>query len=168
YAATELPEMEEGEGVLTMTEVEDIIPAHTGVVLCAETAGDYNFTQASTNGTVVNGNMLVGYAGPAEFKQVNLEEGSTSYVLVANDAVAGFYRKDEGFKLYNHKAYLKVPGSAAANALRINFGGDNGTTSINGTLTNDASKSAIYDITGRRVQKAAKGIYIVNGKKVIF
>lgn len=31
---------------------------------------------------------------------------------------------------------------------------------------NEAEK-AIYDLTGRRVQKATKGIYIIDGKKVV-
>ena len=28
-------------------------------------------------------------------------------------------------------------------------------------------KTAVYDLSGRRVQKAQKGIYVVNGKKVL-
>ena len=34
-------------------------------------------------------------------------------------------------------------------------------------LTNDKSQQTIYDLMGRRVEKAAKGIYIVNGKRVV-
>ena len=36
-----------------------------------------------------------------------------------------------------------------------------------GQLTVDKSQLTIYDLTGRRVEKAEKGIYIVNGRKVI-
>jgi hypothetical protein len=166
YVATEEP----NEGVLTMTMIEDgIIPAKTGALLRGTANTKYDFFYTAEDGTTETaGNMLRGYAGAAEYKVVALEEGFTSYVLAEKDEVFGFYRKDASFKVYNHKAYLKVPGANAAQALSISFGGDNGTTLINGTLTNDASKSVIYDITGRRVQKAAKGIYIVNGKKVIF
>lgn len=39
-------------------------------------------------------------------------------------------------------------------------------TGIHGT-ENDAKAAVIYDLAGRRVEKAAKGIYIVNGKKVV-
>jgi hypothetical protein len=49
----------------------------------------------------------------------------------------------------------------------VEFGSDitNGITSIaNGQLPMD---NAIYDLSGRRVQKATKGIYIQNGKKFI-
>ena len=43
-----------------------------------------------------------------------------------------------------------------------------GTTSIENTLTIDNAKAAIYDLQGRRVENPTKGLYIVNGKKVIF
>ena len=36
-----------------------------------------------------------------------------------------------------------------------------------GQLTMDKSQLTIYDLTGRRVEKATKGIYIVGGKKVV-
>ena len=166
YVATEEPTMENGVGVLTMTEIESIIPAHTGVVICAEN-GEYTFNQASTNGTVVNGNMLVGYAGPEEYKDVSLTNGYISYVLTVVNNNAGFYKKDEAFKVYNHKAYLNVPAPSSANALTIRFGNDNGTTSIENILMIDEENSVIYDLTGRRVRNAGKGVYIIGGKKVL-
>ena len=163
YVATEEPVMENGAGVITMTDLEDIIPAHTGVVLRAE-KGDYTFKQAATNSGFVNGNMMRGYAGTAEYKTVALPtDGSVNYVLTVMDGKAGFYRKDAGFKVYNNKAYLNVPGAADARALYFEF--DNGTTGIVET-ENESEKAEIYDLTGRRVQKVQKGLYIVNGKKV--
>ncbi|MBR5576459.1 MAG: exo-alpha-sialidase [Bacteroidaceae bacterium] len=158
YAATEEPDMT--EGVLTMTEVEGIIPAHTGVVLRAA-KGDYSFTQASTNGTVVNGNMLVGYAGPAEYKEVSLPENASVYVLAVEDNVAGFYKKDQNFNVYNNKAYLQVPGVSGARAIYFDFGGETG---ILETENGEVKTENCYDLSGRRVQKAQKGIYIVNGE----
>ena len=61
YAATKEPDME--NGVIEMTEVEDIIPAHTGVVIRAA-KGDYSFAQAKTNGSVVNGNIKAALSTP--------------------------------------------------------------------------------------------------------
>ncbi|MBR6483102.1 MAG: hypothetical protein IKT26_07770, partial [Bacteroidaceae bacterium] len=121
----------------------------------------------STNGTVVNGNMLVGYAGKDEYKEVPITNGYISYVLTVVNNNAGFYKKDEAFKVYNHKAYLNVPAPSSANALTIRFGDDNGTTSIENTLTIDEENSVIYDLTGRRVRNVGKGVYIIGGKKVL-
>ena len=43
---------------------------------------------------------------------------------------------------------------------------DGESTRIDGLLP-ETSNDAIYDLTGRKVEKAEKGIYIVNGKKVL-
>ena len=161
YAATNEPNME--DGVIEMTEVKDIIPAHTGVVLRAA-MGEYEFAQATTNGTVVNGNMLVGYAGAAEYKEVSLPENASVYVLAVEDNVAGFYKKEDTFKVYNNKAYLQVPGVSGARAIYFDFGGETG---ILETENGEVKTENCYDLSGRRVVKAQKGIYIVNGKKVV-
>ena len=161
YAATNEPDME--NGVIEMTEVEDIIPAHTGVVIRAA-EGDYSFAQAKTNGSVVNGNMLVGYAGPAECKKVSLPEDASVYVLAVEDNVAGFYKKVEDFYVRNNKAYLQVPGVpgvSGARAIYFDFGGETG---ILETENGEVKTENIYDLSGRRVVKAQKGIYIVNGE----
>ena len=47
-------------------------------------------------------------------------------------------------------------------SLNFDFGG----TAIKSIAT-ETTESAVYDLTGRRVEKATKGIYIINGKKVL-
>ena len=44
---------------------------------------------------------------------------------------------------------------------------ENDPTGISGIPAINAD-ATIYDLSGRRVEKATKGVYIVNGKKVIF
>lgn len=61
-------------------------------------------------------------------------------------------------------------GRSYANVFRFWDGGPIETVGI-GSVTNDenvngAKNDAIYDLSGRRVEKAVKGIYIQNGKKV--
>ena len=41
------------------------------------------------------------------------------------------------------------------------------TTGIN-KLTQQRGKQAMYDLQGRRVEKPSKGIYVVNGKKIVY
>jgi len=63
------------------------------------------------------------------------------------------------------KAYLELPkSSAGSRALRIAFAGV--TTGINAveTAVND---NTVYNLNGQRVALPAKGLFIVNGKKVI-
>ena len=163
YVATTAPE----NGIITMTEIKDgIIPAKTGAVLRGEPT-TYTFEPATeAGGTEVTGNLLHGYAGTAEFETVALPtDGSVNYVLTVKDGKVGFYRKDAGFKVYKNKAYLNVPESnGQARALYFEF--DNGATGIVET-ENESEKAEIYDLAGRRVQKVQKGLYIVNGKKVL-
>lgn len=43
----------------------------------------------------------------------------------------------------------------------------NGQVGVNGLEADNQKKTAVYDLTGRRVSKAQQGLYIVNGKKVM-
>ena len=61
-------------------------------------------------------------------------------------------------------AVVEVAAEAPA---MFSFGRGQGTTSIDTQLTTDNAELVIYDLTGRRVEKMEKGIYIVNGKKVL-
>jgi hypothetical protein len=69
---------------------------------------------------------------------------------------------DGKFACKANKAYLPVVGSSAA---RINF--DFGTETGIAETESGNLKTEMYDLSGRRVQSAQKGIFIVNGKKVI-
>ena len=57
----------------------------------------------------------------------------------------------------------------ANETLTIDCSAGNLPTGINQTInTINVTPTAIYDLSGRRVEKADKGVYIVNGQKVIF
>ena len=53
------------------------------------------------------------------------------------------------------------------------FGGLTSTFTVDGTLNGignvnaEDGKQVIYDVNGRRVKNAVKGVYIINGKKVL-
>lgn len=67
-----------------------------------------------------------------------------------------------------HKAYLKLAKSVFAGSQAVNgFPFNGSTTGIEQIEAGADAKNAIYDLSGRRVNKAAKGIYILNGKKVL-
>ena len=169
YVTNELKK--EGEtGVLTLTELEGIIPAKTGALIFGEKA-DYEFIPSISYGTAVENNMLVGFeAGDNEAestKEVTLSDDYTTYVLAVKNEKAGFYRKDTDFVVANNKAYLNIPKEQASNVLRIRFGKQEGTTEIETSEIKAQESELIYDLMGRPVEKMEKGIYIVNGKKVV-
>ena len=169
YVATQLPEMTGEQSTITMTSLTDgVVPAETGVVLRAA-QGAYLFRKTVEEGTAVDGNLLRGYAGIAEYEEVTLPtDGSTNYVLTVMNEIAGFYKKNADFKVYNNKAYLNVP-KGISSTIRLRFVNGDGTTDIvELPSVSTGATPIIYDLSGRRVEKATKGVYIVNGKKVVF
>lgn len=71
------------------------------------------------------------------------------------------FRKFTGNNVKGFRAYLPVPDGAQIRGMI--FGGQ--TTDIESATTETAAP-VIYDLSGRRVQHATKGMYIVNGKKM--
>jgi hypothetical protein len=55
----------------------------------------------------------------------------------------------------------------ALQSIRIRVHGEDGTTDINNMTINGQQPAVIYDLQGRRVNNPGKGLYIVNGKKVM-
>ena len=173
YVALDAPEQEEGRSIITLTEIKDgIIPAETGVVLCAD-KGEYSFTYAALTGsTDTEGNLLCGYAGAEEYLEVALSTDSSAhfnYVLAVENDSALFAKQEAAFKVYRHSAYLQVPVEDATEdaTLSIRFGKKE-ETGIEPSTLNPQPSTVIYDLMGRKVATPTKGIYIVNGKKRVF
>lgn len=84
----------------------------------------------------------------------------------------GFYWMNEtGTTFTNgaHKAYLLLPKSRAAGVKGFSLDGDFETAIVETLdVNNEVSESdAIYNLSGQRVNKVSKGIFIKNGKKYI-
>jgi hypothetical protein len=97
--------------------------------------------------------------------------GSTYYKLTygsepGHEDIFGWYwGEDEGaaFTSPAHKAWLALPAGARA---FVDLPGDE-TTGIKSMNNGQFDNGAVYDLQGRRVAQPTKGLYIVNGKKVI-
>ena len=156
-----------GESAM-LNEIEGgVIPANTGVVL--EGAGDYTLTVGG-EATAVEGNDLLGTVAASYVTDAAYVLG---YINVAEEGQpenkqVGFYtatKNQQGNTSWlnnGFKAYLPK-NQGASLALRFNFGE---TTGIEGVIENTNANAVIFDLSGRRVAKMQKGIYIVNGKKV--
>jgi len=64
------------------------------------------------------------------------------------------------------RAYLQVPASLARSSFSISF--DGGATTVIKSVDASLQHGQVYDLQGRRVARPAKGLYIVDGKKVMF
>lgn len=143
---------------VVLTPITGTIPANTGVVLEAA-KGTYNFDITSTEETATS--ALSGSAATA-----NVATDATAYILAKGTQGVGFYQLNSDERtIQGGRAYYTVPASSGSAAAFI-FGGDaTGIHTINAAeSTNNAS---IYDLSGRKVAKTVKGLYIQNGKKII-
>lgn len=57
--------------------------------------------------------------------------------------------------------------SDKAKKYKQEFKGKNTTTSIKSLHAKKSTSNIVYDLSGRRVHQPKKGLYIVNGKKII-
>ncbi|MBR4065578.1 MAG: hypothetical protein IKJ97_02385 [Bacteroidaceae bacterium] len=152
-----------GESAI-LSEPLATIPAYTGVVLYSQTAQTYTFNVTTTDVTVENNDL----EGTVAATYVT----DDAYVLGVVGGVVGFYTaetsgQETGTFLNNHhKAYL--PKTTGMNAASYSFRFGEGTTGIDQITDNREQSTAIFDLTGRRVEAiSAPGIYIINGKKVL-
>ena len=162
---------------MKMTKVTDVLPAYTGVIVKAD-AGTYDFVESSETPEEVESNMLI---GTITNTYITAAPGYKYYILAQVDGVVAMYRAkltNKQFLNNANKAYLPLYGrlemnddevdtelEQLSNSVRFDFGG---TTSID-ELQSEQAETIIYDLNGRRVLNTdnLKGIYIVNGKKVV-
>jgi len=139
---------------VTLSPVTGTVAANTGLVLQGETAT----IPVATAGTDYSAqNLLVAVSAD--------QEVDAGYVLSQQGDVVVFAPIAEAKPTVKAgQAYLKATDSAV-NALRLVFGE---TTAIRELNNSSLVKGECYDLVGRKVNlQSQKGIYIVNGKKVV-
>lgn len=142
----------------TMIAIDaQVIPANQGVILTSESGDAATMVPAAgETAATITGNQLGHSAGAA--KTLTAGEG---YILGNGTEGTAFYPCQAG-SLPINKAYLLGNGESA---IVMNFG--NAVTGINTIAAPASAKAPIFDLSGRRVVKAIKGLYIQNGKKFI-
>lgn len=145
--------------VMTLTKVveDGVLAANQPVILYSKSDFD-ELAIATTAGTTAGSNELEGTIA-AESVTAN-----QNYVLGEHADVVGFY-KFGGTTMPGFKAYLPVGKTSNVKAFTFRF--EDVEDAIR-AIESENSGLEIYDIAGRRVQQAQKGLYIVNGKKVMF
>ena len=151
---------------ITMNRIEDgIVTRCQGVVLKSTTE---NITMTKTDEESSDdyyGNSLWGTSS----RITNPDPGNVYGLGYKESAGVAFYKLKSTGTIGANKAYLKANNSAAANAF-FTFDFDataTGVDSINAQENEENADIKIYDLQGRRVANPGKGIYIVNGKKVL-
>ena len=149
---------------LTLTEVKDVIPANTAVVLIAQEAKTYEFKiTEDAEAAVAAESHLRGTTPTIVNDRKDADDKYYTLQSYGDNGVA--FKKYTGATLGGFKAYLALPEGTKATALRIRYAG---TTEIEEAIADGEQEMVIYDLAGRRISEIVeKGIYIVNGRKVI-
>ena len=144
---------------VSLVEVNGAVPANEGVLLTGAAADAITLLPATTEAiATIEGNKLGNTAGAAK----DLEYGKDYILTNGADGVAFYPISSSDLTVAANKAYLHTEG-AAAPSLVLSFGDD--TDAIKGIETVNGQNAPVYDLQGRRVQKAVKGLYIQGGKK---
>lgn len=158
---------------LILTEVESKqVPANTGVLL--KSVGTEATYSVIGSAPAIENNLL---CASVEEGQTTAADGTTegysffklSYNQAGENEKLGFYWAKENGAPFVSKAGLaylavKTADVAAVKGFSL-FDMETGISKVTGSAA--AGNGVIYDLQGRRVERAVRGLYIVNGRKVM-
>ncbi|MBF1601061.1 MAG: hypothetical protein HXO29_02310 [Prevotella sp.] len=171
--------------VKKLAQQGDVVPAQTAVVLeCNSTnPADNQLLPTGDEDPEQSNNRLCGRFFGSAINGLTVKDGAGNDYYVTHDNIRafnintadsrnpiGFYKvKSNVTNIPSNKAFLVLTNAEAqAKGFVLEFE-DGGTTGIE-TIENSkhsAEDGVYYDLQGRRVENPTRGVYIVNGKKVV-
>lgn len=143
----------------TLTKV-NTAPAGTGLILKKTanvgTASEFSIPVIAS-AAAVGTNFMVGVLAETDMTSV-----ANAYIL--SD---GKFYECSGGNLAAGKAYLKASAWGSSNVRSFSLVFEDVTTGIKNVSDNIKANGEYYDLQGRRVAQPTKGLYILNGKKVV-
>ena len=150
------------------------VPAKTALLLKGEPK-TYYYEKTTSSADAPAGNLLHGADALDAEGKTYVEGTNVKYYILSHSTDAtrklGFYwaAADGAAISYQEPfAFLAIgtetPGSAP---IMLSIDGDDDTTAINGITNDTITDNTMYNLAGQRVNANAKGIIIINGKKVI-
>lgn len=171
YAKVYTGQRNDAQTSVEMTLATDnIVPANTGVVLVKD--GDnrfYNQTYTISNepGTVERGDIS-GTTTAIELTDATRNNYRVFGLSNALPQRLGFFRPSSSVaSIPANKAFYDLTGSGVQGFVLSFDGMETGITLDQIMQPSPEADKPAYDLSGRRVNHAAKGIYIIGGKKVI-
>ena len=109
----------------------------------------------------VSGATMIGTVG----SQTLISATNTYYGYRASDGTFVQVGTSTGAHIKAYRAYISVPGSVGVKAFNIQL--DDATGIEDAVQSSKLKVQSTFDLQGRRVQNPTRGLYIVNGKKVL-
>lgn len=159
------------DGVLSKQAVGKV-PAKTGLFITGTPNKDDYSVPTTATATAIGTNLLKGVVSNTAITQT--VASGTNYILTVSGSsttatTPKFFKVNaSGNTVLANRAYLQIPTGAGA---RESFWFDDETTGIAAVEktdnTDNVENKVVYNLNGQRVMNPSKGLYIVNGKKVI-
>lgn len=148
-----------------VVDIDGAVPANTGVILKGTPGQTYTLTGTNSTAATVTDNALVAVV---EATHVNQESGDyTNFMMSGGKFIKIEASSDPEVKMPANRAYLQILTSAAGSR-PITLSWDNDATGVNEVRGEKLeARGEWYNLAGQRVARPAKGLYIVNGKKVV-
>ena len=165
YFATYLKETNKGLAIKVVGSDSRVVPAETGVVLAGEAGQTYTMVPTTEEGTANDDNKLVAVV---ESRHVNAVDGEFTNFMLQGGKFIKILDENGTVKMPAHRAYLPLPteDTAAAHAVTLIWGDDTA-TGLDGIRENRSGDGTVYNLQGQKVENPSRGIYIINGKKVV-
>ena len=151
--------------VITKTKKTDALAANEGALLENKTGSNVVLSIPVAASAAADGsNQLKAFTGNGKLAQVS-ETGYTNYILTKESEHVGFYKvNDAGNSMGANTAYLHVPDAGAA---RMAFFFDEDEATAIQNVEKIQENGRFFNLNGQRVAQPQKGLYIVNGKKML-
>lgn len=165
YFATYLKETNKGLAIKVVGSDSRVVPAETGVVLAGEAGVTYTMVPTTEEGTANNDNKLVAVV---ESRHVNAVDGEFTNFMLQGGKFIKILDENGTVKMPAHRAYLPLPTEDTANAHAVTLiWGEDTATGLDGIRENRNGDGTVYNLQGQKVENPSRGIYIINGKKVV-
>jgi len=146
--------------IVEFTSFNQTVPENTGIMLKGDNGESYDITVVASGTTVTGNAFLVNTSGTT----FDADEGFNYFGLKKGTLIFGLFDPTT-VAIPADKAYLKVAETQARELICVFDDGE--TTGINNVERMAIENDCYYNLAGQRVAQPTKGLYIVNGKKVI-
>ena len=147
--------VDETNKTVTAKEFTGVVPAGGAVLVKGDASKAYTLTPATTEGDATFATALQTGATKAD---------GTQYGFTSKSGTPAFAQVVSGQDIPAKKGYIVLNGASAA---KYSICFDDEATGIQTIEAASAANAAMYNLAGQRVDKAYKGIVIVNGKKYL-
>jgi len=152
---------------MTLGDVTTPVAGKPYLVKAKETGAKITGTNVALNSSATAGRTTtdevsgytVTYQGT--YDGVTLTSSNSNAWVVKNNLL---YNVNSDVNVGAYRAYFTVDGPTLVKAMSFGFDGETGITE---TTEKTEGTESLFDLSGRRVSKAQKGLYIMNGKKVM-